>query len=226
MNSKQKFPWLSANQVCIAQGNSVALNLMFETKADHQIFLTLWERYLGGMTEVLNYHLSPIGWTVLFRTKSSSEISNSFQELRKKSKKATKEIKDIGRMLSEHFRILISQYVRRTNQLNGRKGTKVMHRFKRFVLNSIVDYNRAFQLLIKAKDREVHTEKYQADRSKYDVKEEMNDESGWKSGKCMYHGDLAVFDVLRCVRLVRPNSPVLRNWLKNSKSPPQISKSP
>lgn len=60
--------WLVPNRICIVRGNAVALNLMFENKKSHKLFLQMWDRYLGHMTEVINYHLTPTDWTILFKT--------------------------------------------------------------------------------------------------------------------------------------------------------------
>lgn len=84
--------WLEPIQICIARGSAVALNLMFETKKDHQLFFQLWDKYLGGMTEVINYHLSPTDWTILFKTKSERQILQAYSNQRKKSRKAIRKL--------------------------------------------------------------------------------------------------------------------------------------
>lgn len=135
-NSKTQM-WLEANKICLAAGDSVALNLMFETKKDHERFLKYWDKYLGGMTEIINYHLSPTGWTILFKTKSANTIQNAYLLQRKKSKKAISKnvLVDVGKILSEHFRIFLSQYVRRTNASHRRSGTLVKQSFSKYILN-------------------------------------------------------------------------------------------
>lgn len=183
MNLEKRQKWLMPNRVCIAKGDAVALNLMFETKSDHKLFIKLWETYLGGMTRIINYNLASTGWTVLFSTKSSEEISSSYRRLRKKSRKAKRknQYTEVHRMLSEHFRIFLSQYVRRTNAKYKRKGTLVMQSFKKYVLDKYTDYKRVFELLtMNCREKAQEFIKYQADERGYDVKGEMEPESVWK----------------------------------------------
>lgn len=169
---------LEANRVCLATGEAVALNLMFEDKYDHRLFLELWDKYLGAMTEVLNYYLSPTGWTVLFKTKSAVEIRESYRLQRAKSKKAkperTKE--EVSGILSEHFRIFLSQYVRRFNARKGRSGTLVFERFRKYVFKSHANYQKIFDLLTsKHRSKRQKLQKYQADERGYDIKKEITE---------------------------------------------------
>lgn len=150
MKSQKKTTWLVENQICMARGSAVALNRMFEDQNDRALFLHLWDRYLGNMTDVLKYNLSDTSWTVVFKTKKSLEIKRSYLKQRGKSHKAKLRCQydEIGRILSEHFRIFLSQYVRRMNAKHGRKGTLVLERFQKYVFKTDVDYSKIFDWII------------------------------------------------------------------------------
>lgn len=213
--------WLQSDRVCLAMGNSVALNLMFESKKDHELFFKYWKKYLGGMASLVNYHLTPTGWVLMFRTKSPEEIESAYLRQRSKSKKIKEEntLKDVSRMLSEHFRIFLSQFVRRTNAKHHRKGTKVMQRFHRYVFNETADYEHFFERITRqTRSRPQNRMKYQADETKYDILNQLGEESIWKVGTRMYKGFEESFRRRFGVLLLPPKSPVLRKYLSISKT--------
>lgn len=142
--------WLNVESVCLASGHAVARNQMFENAKDQKLFIELWKKYLGGMTEIINYHLNQTSWTILFKTKTTTEIKKAYFDQRKKSTKAkaSHQLKCESRMLSEHFRIFLSQFVRRTNTQHGRKGTLVLERFKKYVFKKYTEYEQAFNRIV------------------------------------------------------------------------------
>lgn len=222
MKIMQQNKWLAADKICIAHGYAVSQNLMFEKKQDHQLFFEYWNRYLGGMTEVLNYYLSPTGWVIVFRTCSEEEILVSYQKQRAKSNKAKMkcELQDVGRIISEHFRIFLSQYVRRTNSNSGRKGSKVMSRFKKCILNSTCDYQKVFELIKNQLLADPQSNpRYQTKLENYDRMREMTRDSIWKVGKRIYAGFDRWDNVFKSMLICKPNSDVLRNLLSQYKSP-------
>lgn len=223
MEPFQNGKWLEENQVCLAMGDATALNLMFETQKDHQLFMSLWEKYLGKMTELIHYHLAPTGWTFLFKTRSALEIIRAYKIQRKKSKKAKRkhELKETNRILSEHFRIFLSQYVRRTNARNGRRGTLVMQRFQKYVLDKLADFKKVFELVTKHKRNQPQKNaKYQANIKRYDVKNEVKRESAWVSGNAFYRKVNVDRYGLKCI--INPGSylSVLRNFKNKTKITP------
>lgn len=218
--------WLRSNSICLALGDAVAKNLMFESKADHTLFFQLWKKYLGDMATLINYQLSPTGWTLLFRTKSNEDIVSAYQRLRSQSKKAkdVHTLKDISRILSEHFRIFLSQYVRKSNAYHNRKGTKVKQRFSKYVVDETKDYEALFDMITAQKRRQPQVrEKYEADESGYDIEKEMLQDSIWKVGSRLYMGLEVRFRIKFGVELLLPKNPILRNYLnaQNSSDPPR-----
>lgn len=223
MISTKKNLWLLPDEICIVRGSAEAKNLMFENKKDHKTFLKLWDKYLGGMVDVINYHLSPTDWTILFRAKSSEAIECAYTLQRKKSRKALRKctLKCPKRMLSEHIRIFLSQFVRSTNHIKGRKGTKVLERFHKYIVKSDADYQKIFKIISNQVRMVVHKNpRYQADESDYDIRKEINEKGVLRVGRLSY---LEMSEVLGCVRFKDLISSVLRNFdrtLINSQLPP------
>lgn len=219
-----KNSWLTFDSICMAMGDAVALNLMFETKQDHQLFFEYWNKYLGDMASLINYHLSPTGWVLLFKTKSSEEIKAAYLKLRSQSKKAKKAhtLHDVSKMLSEHFRIFLSQYVRRSNAWHHRRGTKVLQRFSKYILNEFEDYNYFFEKIVKQlRSNPQPNTKYQADERQYDVNKLMMKDCIWKVGSRMYKGLEKRFQKRFGILILRPNSYVLRKFLPSTPTQPQ-----
>lgn len=214
--------WLMSSSICLAMGDAVALNLMFETKQDHELFFKFWKKYLGGMADLLNYQLTPTGWVLLFRTKCAADIKVAYQQFRSQSMKAKpeNEYHDVSRMLSEHFRIFLSQFVRRTNANHGRKGTKVLQSFHRYVLKDTADYEHLFDMITRQKRKlSQSNSRYQADETSYDKEREMRLDSVWKVGTRVYRGLGDEFKKRFGVVLITPSSSVLRKFLPRPKIP-------
>lgn len=217
-----KRTWLKSDSVCLAKGDAVALNLMFETEQDHALFFKCWKKYLSDMADLINYHLSPTGWVLLFKTKSSREIQEAYKDLRSQSNKAKKEHThvDISRILSEHFRIFLSQFVRKSNAIHGRKGTLVMQRFHKYVFKDSVDYEYFFDMITRRLRNLPQTNrKYQANERGYDVENKMEEDSIWKVGTRIYKGLEVGFKEMFGVLLVSPKSAILRKYLNIRKTP-------
>lgn len=214
MDFSKRENWLDADSICMANGEAVARNYMFESKMDHQLFHELWNKYLGGMADILNYHLSSTGWVLLFRTRSEKSIVKAYRQLRQKSKKAklNRTLVDVSRMISEHFRILLSQYVRRINAKKGRKGTLVMERFRKYVFHSEANYNKVFELICKQYEPSIQAPKYRAVEQKNQEDNEEEGVNSWKVGVKIQNGDFRVGCVNGTMWVTRLNSSVLRKY--------------
>lgn len=228
MKFPQRVKWLDSEKICIAHGSATAKTLMFETKSDHALFLSYWEKYLGDMLELIHYKLSSTQWVLLFRTKDDESIRKAYKALRKKSKKAkkSKSLKDVQRILSEHFRIFLSQYVRRSNAISGREGSKVKCRFKKYIVKDLSEYEEIFNTITEEEEPSQKHPRYQADEGEYDELKEMRADSVWKIGTRIYAGLEKYDKVLKKMALLLPSSDVLRNFLNNQNIPPNISISP
>lgn len=170
MLKTKKDIWLDAEKICLATGSAVAKNHMFETKDDQDLFLKLWNQYLGEMTKLINYQLTSTTWIVLFKTKSHQEIQQAYIKQRKKSNKAKSKytLSRTEKILSEHFRIFLSQYAKKMNVQNQRKGTLVLECFRKYVCQTYADYVEVFTTLTKrVKIKTQQRKKYQSHSKKY-----------------------------------------------------------
>lgn len=216
----QQIKWFEPQTLCLAQGAAVAQNLMFESKADHSLFLSLWERYLGNMAKLVQYHLSPTGWILLFKTYDSDSIKKAYLKQRYKSNKANKAntLEQPKRMLSEHFRIFLSRYVLESNQRINRQGTKVKSRFLKFIVNKAQNYIALFnQMKIKLKALEQKSKRYNPDISRYDAEKEMaQNHSIWKTANWLYEKHVNRHPFVDNFLLVNTNSFVLQKKYDNN----------
>ena len=67
------------------------------------------------------------GWAMIITTKSAEAIRSAYEDRRKQSKKCKENCAhhEIWRMLSDQIRIMLSTYVKATNENTGRTGGKV-----------------------------------------------------------------------------------------------------
>lgn len=155
-----------------------------------------------------------------FQNKSNEAIIQAYQNQRQKSKKARHHctLEDPKRMISEHIRIFLSQYVRQTNKLKGRKGTLVFERFQKYILNKQADYKKIFEFITnQTRIPEQKNKRYRADEKHYDLLKEVNSNGLLRVGNKIYSRVCKVEEgYLKCMRLIRPNDPVLRNFLQIS----------
>ncbi len=129
---------MAAGHVYLIRGASVANSPFFETEDDCKLFLQYADRFLKSYMTINLFQNNRDGWAMIISTKSSEEIRCAYKERRAKSKKckATCRHTEVWRMLSDQVRILLSTYVKATNQKTGRKGGKVRCSYERFVFES------------------------------------------------------------------------------------------
>lgn len=215
-----KTKWFDANRICMAQGSSTGSVQFFETEKDHERLLQLWDKYLGAMTELIQYSFTSTNWMILFRSKSSKSINAAYSALRVKSIKAdlSKTLHQPSRMLSEHFRIMLSQYVRQTNMQVGRRGTRVRQRFDKFLVNQLVDYKAIFERIHLG----IHTllqpnPLYQAKRKSDNTVDQLKNWSIWRSSRLYYMFTHKKHRVVDSFRIINPDSYILRKILAKQK---------
>lgn len=213
-----KAKWLEPTSICMAQGASTGNVHFFETLNDHKNFLNLWEKYLGGMTDLIQYSFTSTNWMILFRTKTEADIKNAYQKQRLKSKKANpnKILTSPARMLSEHFRIWLSQYVRLANKDVGRRGTRVRSRFHKYIVNQHCDYLRIFERIHQGIQNLVQPNpEYNPPSETYDKEKKLAPWSIWRTSRLYYLFSAKKHRVVRNFALMPPeNLAVLRKYLR------------
>lgn len=129
---------MEAEQIYLIRGSSVSHTPFFEHQQDCRVFLELVDHYLKDYVSISSFQNNPNGWVMIITTKSAELIKKAYKARRALSKKCKKEFEfqEVWQMLSDQIRILLSTYVKKTNQATGRKGSKVRHRYERFVFES------------------------------------------------------------------------------------------
>lgn len=117
--------WMYPNNVYVTSGGACANSLLFEDQYCHlpaeritsilqasQLFFKYLNRFVTPMAEVLHYKLNSTEWALLIRIRSEDEISNAYFKQRNKSRRADREkdFTETCRMLSEHFRMFLSNF--------------------------------------------------------------------------------------------------------------------
>lgn len=124
------------NGIYTVRSFSSANTLYFENLNDHRLFFRYVNYFLSDYIDILEYVLIPTGWAMIFRTKSSQEIQNAYQKRLlnsvRKRKRNLSNRPDL--IISEQFRLLISQYVKNSNAIHGRTGSKIHSRMQKHVL--------------------------------------------------------------------------------------------
>lgn len=220
--------WMHPNQVYVTSGGACANTLFFEDKHCHSLFFTYLNRFVRPMVDIIHYKLNATEWALLIRTKSEKEIRTAYFAQREKSDKANREIDhlDVSRMLSEHFRMFLSNFAKSCNAHRKRKGTVVMKRFDKFPITTEKDYYREFDKICDLKfcNYQQVMEKYQPDIKDYDKEGLVSDYDECphelRNAVGVYRGALKVEKLPVSLIVVRPNSHLLRKILFNRKSKP------
>lgn len=206
--------WLHPNQLYIVSGGASANSFFFENRQCHIIFFEYFDCFLSNMVDLLHYKMTPTGWVMAIKTKSEKEIIAAYLMQRRKSQKAdrTKDLDEPKRMISEHFRIFLSNYVKMSNYYLGREGVLVKKRFDKYQISNEEEYYREFELIcdLQACNYRQIKKKYQADENNYDEANELGDKEdcihSLRSSVGLYTGNLKMVEMPVKVRLVRPFS--------------------
>ena len=125
-----------AGGLYLFQGRASANSLFIESAQEAQKFLSLFDRYLGNYVNLLDHCFCPEGWNLIVKLKSKPTILSHYQQHREKSKTAkVLNYTEVWRIISERVRIFLFQYVKWSNTIEGRKGSKVYCRYERYVFD-------------------------------------------------------------------------------------------
>ncbi len=151
----QKIKKMNARHVYLIRGASAANSPFFESEEDCRFFLKLADHYLQAYLSINCFQNNRDGWAMIITTKSAEDIKQAYKLRRADSKKCKKECEysEVWRILSEQIRILLSTYVKTTNQKTGRTGGKVRCNYERFLFESAQE---ALEMKVK-----LETQKYE-----------------------------------------------------------------
>ena len=233
---KIKIDHFEANGLYLVWSSASANTLYFEDKIDHQMFLSFVDNFLGKMIDVVHYSIVPTGWALIFRTKSDTEIKEAYFTQRSKSKKVIfGQCKEkIGLMLSEHFRFAISLYVKSSNVIHNRHGSKIHSRIQKFILPTqkvLENEIKKMEALVEFCEQTMPW--YRPDYNFYCDDEMLSMDHKLKSAKRLYkskNSGLVTLSPLVCfvdllvkmdvVRKLIANTCTLHSWPINPKNPP------
>jgi len=210
---------MQANQIYLIEGASVANSPFFEIEADCKLFLSLADKYLADYLSINCFQNSRDGWVMIITTKSAEAIRSAYENRRKKSKKCKEDCAhhEIWRMLSDQIRILLSTYVKATNENTGRSGGKVSGKYKRFVFESVEEAEAVKEELLQQKyDQAQELEIYQPSNKLYRVKDTQKEQSFYMGCALLKSKELVRKLGMRCLDLAGSAIAVLRQLVKTT----------
>lgn len=220
--------WYTADGIYEANGGASANSLFFETKADNQLFLELWDRFVGDYANLIHYSLTETSWAIIFKTKDLATIQREYEEKHKRSKKVKSQakLKEVGPILSQAMRLFLSNYVVMSNRSLGKNGSRVKRRFTKYGFQSVKDYQDRIEVLNKMeKLHEQFKQKYRPDESYYDEDMEMGIRCVNRSSAPYYNGLIRGHFCVESFKRMENSEDVLRSFFENNSSsnyPPQI----
>ena len=222
----QQTIWMHPDRVYVCSGGASANSMFFEDRYCHKLFFKYLNRFVIPMANILHYKLNATEWAILIHTKSEEEIKAAYFRQRNKSDTANREQDHTAacRMISEHFRMALSNFAKESNAYLGRKGVVVMKRFDKYPITSEKSYKQEFERICDLKfcSYQQIKEKYRADEELYDKNELLLDIDSiphvLRSGIRMYKLSEKFEKGPILLKLIRPNSHVLRKILTKGKN--------
>ena len=210
---------MQAEQLYLIEGASVANSPFFESEADCKLFLSLTNRYLADYLSINCFQNSRDGWAMIITTKSAEAIRSAYENRRKQSKKCKEDCAhhEIWRMLSDQIRIMLSTYVKATNDNTGRTGGKVSGKYKRFVFESVEEADAVKEELLNLKyDQAQELEIYRPSNELYRVKDTERERSIYMGCARLESSELLRELGMRCLDLAGSAIDVLRQLVKTT----------
>lgn len=216
----REIKWYNSNGIYEANGGASANSLFFETKSDNQLFLEMWNHFVGEYANLIHYSLTEVSWSIIFKTKDATTILKIYDKKHKQSKKVKRKSKlsEVGPILSQAMRLFLSNYVAASNRSLGKDGSRVKRRFKKYEFHGVEDYQKRIQVLNKM--QQLYTQfkqKYQADESYYDEKMEMGNSCMYRSSKPYYLGLERDHFCVGGFEMIEESSSVLRSFFEANK---------
>jgi len=177
------------------------------------------DKYLADYVFVNCFQNSRDGWAMIITTKSAEVIRSAYKDRRKQSKKCNKDCAhhEIWRMLSDQIRILLSTYVKATNETTGRTGGKVRGKYKRFVFESVEEAEAVKDELLNLKyDQAQELKRYQPSKKLYRVKNRQKKQSVYMGCALLKSKEMVRKLGMRCLDLAGSAIVVLRQLVKTT----------
>jgi len=207
---------MQADQLYLIEGTSVANSPFFENEADCKLFLSLADKYLADYLTIACFQNSRDGWVMMVTTKSAAVIRTAYEDRRRQSKKCKEDCAhhEIWRMLSDQIRIMLSTYVKATNENTGRTGGKVSGKYKRFVFESVEEAEAVKEELLNLKyDQAQELEIYRPSNELYRVKDTEREQSIYMGCARLESSELLRELGMRCLDVAGSAIDVLRQGI-------------
>ena len=155
----------------ILQGESSANSCFIENKREAKLFLRLANRYLTGYVKVHEYLLYAEGWMIQLTLKDRKSILKKYKTARrKKNKEIRLDKKEPWEIISEQVRQMLSQFVKLTNKMENREGSKVKESYRRYYFEK---FEEAKHYIKKMREQKVkvlqRNKKYRKIKTHYEI---------------------------------------------------------
>jgi len=210
---------MQADQLYLIAGASVANSPFFENEADCKLFLSLADKYLADYLMINCFQNNRDGWVMIITTNSAEAIRTAYDNRRKQSKKCNEDCAhhEIWRILSDQIRILLSTYVKATNENTGRIGGKVRGNYKRFVFESVEEAETVKQELLELKyDQAQELERYQPSNDLYRFESKKRQSIYMGCAQLESKKQLVLKLGMRCLEIAGSAINVLRQLVKST----------
>lgn len=213
-------------EIYVVSGGASANSLFLEDKHCHNLFFDYLSRFVCPMVTILHYKVNSSGWTLLIEVKSKEEINKAYLDQRNKSKTANrdKDLVEVKRILSEHFRMFLSNFAKECNRYLNRNGVLVLKKFDKQRITDEQEYQKQFDLIYDLQSCRYKQvlKKYQPDKSLYDKEGLLRDKEGVAHVLCssvgVYKKMVKIESLPISLALARPYSHVLRKVLKKGRN--------
>ncbi len=208
---------MAANHVYLIRGSGVANSPFFETEEDCKLFLQYVDRFLRSYMTINLFQNNCDGWAMIVSTKSTEDIKQAYKERRARSKKCKKtcSYNEVWKILSDQVRILLSTYVKATNQKTGRKGGKVRSSYERFVFESPEEAQTMQMLMKKQRYRQQQPcKRYRPARKLHRIRKKLMKSSPFLSCASSGVAEKMVKIGIRCLNLTVLVGDVLRHLVQ------------
>ena len=154
----------------LLKGEASANSCFIENMNEAKLFITLANRYLQKYVKIHEYLLTAEGWMIQVTIRKARKVYKQYEKKRIKSNKPIGTEKEVWFIISEQIRIMLSQYVIKTNRLEGRSGSKVKESYKRYYFESAKEASETVQKMKGQKFRMIQrNKKYRKVKTHYSI---------------------------------------------------------
>ena len=120
----------------LLKGESSANSCFIENMKEATLFIKLANRYLKNFVKIHEYLLTAEGWMIQVTIRKGDKVQKEYEKKRLKKNKSKGTEKEVWFIISEQVRLMLSQYVIKTNRWEKREGSKVKESYKKYYFES------------------------------------------------------------------------------------------